>query len=172
MIWGKLENQYQVDGDLGFSAKSLPIWQTIWTWRKCVLLKRHGIRKKGFFLHLCSSFIFWNISSSLNLRKAFPSRQICSQHVQLGKRKTSSFWIWEKNHGRKNVSKILFKKSARKFLLFVVEDWFGSWPEASIKGCKWQCHAMIWSKRSSNSHPLPNSWEGAQNQMFRCFVAT
>ena len=165
---------------MGFSAKSLPIWQTVLDVTKMRSVKKTRYQQKGFLFQLCSSFIFLNISSSLNLRKAFPSRQICSQHVQLGKRKTSSFWIWKKKSWKKervwNSLKEIHKKSSCCLLLGFGLGLFClktiRWPEGSIRGCKWQYQAMIWSKQSSNSHPLPNSWDRAQNQMFRCFVTT
>ena len=147
---------------MGFSAKSLPIWQTILDVTKMRSVKKTRYQQKGFFFPFCLYFIFLDISSSLNLRKAFPSRQICSQHVQLGKRKTSSFWIWKKKITEERMC-IKFSKKIHKESSYCLLLGFG---------CKWQCHAIIWSKKSSNSHPLPNSWDRAQNQMFRCFVTT
>ena len=152
-IWGFLQNHYQ-------SGKQF------WTWQKCVLLKRHSISSK---VHLSSSEIFHHLWICGKLSQA---DRFALSTCNWEKEKPLLSEFERKNHGRKNVSKILLKKSARKFLLFVVEVWFGSWPEGSIKGCKWQCHAIIWSKKSSNYHPLPNSWDRPQNQMFRCFVAT
>ena len=96
-IWGYLQNHDQ-------SGKQF------WTWQKCVLLKRHGIGKKVFsstFVHLSSSEIFHHLWICGKLSQA---DRFALSTCNWGKEKPLLSEFERKNHGRKNVSKILLKK--------------------------------------------------------------
>ena len=164
---------------MGFSAKSLPIWQTVWTWQKCVLLKRHSISKKVpsralFIFHLFKYFIISEFA------KSFPKQTDLLSARAIGEKKNLFFLnLKEEITEERTCIKFFKKKRKKSFCCLLFGFGWGlfclktvRWTEGSIKGCKWQYQAMIWSKKSSNSHPLPNSWDRAQNQMFRCFVTT